>query len=269
MTNSSAVLSQETQYLASILIDKLVQCICRNINCAQGKQCLHSRCKFISIYPDWGVFSGNVSARNVQSFQVCTSSLRHVQLLYVLQVLSTTDGWYFIAFLNSSPKRRDVSGSVRQWEASQCQTLKVKLPHCQYLEGGLFNRRVQSSVVWTCKYYLTWDIVALLNSEMYPISDPSFDFWPSDTSMYAIFLSRTTDPRQTEGLRARPARDSFAPGQPRGWPWERGWPAVRWFAVFYTFSKWRAWKETQVRVKAAQGQETDILSCQAIIFHMG
>ena len=34
-------LSQKTQYLASILTDKLVQC--RNINCAQGKRCLHSR----------------------------------------------------------------------------------------------------------------------------------------------------------------------------------------------------------------------------------
>ena len=36
-------LSPETQYLASILTDKLVKCICRNIDCAQGRQSLHSR----------------------------------------------------------------------------------------------------------------------------------------------------------------------------------------------------------------------------------
>ena len=36
--------------LASILTDESVQCNCRNINCAQGKQNLHSRRIFISTF---------------------------------------------------------------------------------------------------------------------------------------------------------------------------------------------------------------------------
>ena len=35
--------SQETQYLASILSDTFVKCICRNISCALGKSSSHSR----------------------------------------------------------------------------------------------------------------------------------------------------------------------------------------------------------------------------------
>ena len=41
------VLIQETQFLASILTDRLVQCICRNINREQGKQSLHSNKNYI------------------------------------------------------------------------------------------------------------------------------------------------------------------------------------------------------------------------------
>ena len=40
--------TKETQYLASTHIDKLVQCSCRNINCAQGKRSIHARWNFIS-----------------------------------------------------------------------------------------------------------------------------------------------------------------------------------------------------------------------------
>ena len=36
-------LSQETQYLASIVSETLGKCICRNISCALGKRSLHSR----------------------------------------------------------------------------------------------------------------------------------------------------------------------------------------------------------------------------------
>ena len=46
--DSSSKLSQETQYLASILSDTFVKYIRRNISCVQGKQCLHSRWNFIS-----------------------------------------------------------------------------------------------------------------------------------------------------------------------------------------------------------------------------
>ena len=62
MTNSSAFsiahihacqTSRLSQYLASIRTDKLVQYICRNINCAQGKRCLHSRWNFISMFTEF------------------------------------------------------------------------------------------------------------------------------------------------------------------------------------------------------------------------
>ena len=36
-------LSQETQYLVSILSNTFLKCICRNISCALGKWSLHSR----------------------------------------------------------------------------------------------------------------------------------------------------------------------------------------------------------------------------------
>ena len=39
----SGKLGQETQYLASILTNNFVQCICCNLNCAQGKRSLPSR----------------------------------------------------------------------------------------------------------------------------------------------------------------------------------------------------------------------------------
>ena len=41
-----AATAQNDEYLASMLTDKLLLCICRNINCAQWKQSLHSRLKF-------------------------------------------------------------------------------------------------------------------------------------------------------------------------------------------------------------------------------
>ena len=41
-------LSQETQYLASILSDTFIKCICRSISCALGKWSLHSRWNLIS-----------------------------------------------------------------------------------------------------------------------------------------------------------------------------------------------------------------------------
>ena len=44
--NSSPVLPPDTS-------DKLIQCICRNVNCAQGKQCLHSRRNFISTFTEF------------------------------------------------------------------------------------------------------------------------------------------------------------------------------------------------------------------------
>ena len=65
MTNSRAVLiarlrvrqtsrlSQETQYLAPILTDKLVQCIRHNINFAHWKQCSHSSWKFSSTFTEF------------------------------------------------------------------------------------------------------------------------------------------------------------------------------------------------------------------------
>ena len=45
-------LGQGTQYLASLLTDKLVQCICRNVNGAQGKRSLHSRWNFNSTFTE-------------------------------------------------------------------------------------------------------------------------------------------------------------------------------------------------------------------------
>ena len=40
----TSVLSQETQYLASILTDNVVESICHNTNCAHEKYSLHARC---------------------------------------------------------------------------------------------------------------------------------------------------------------------------------------------------------------------------------
>ena len=41
--SKTSKLSRETHYLASILSDTFVKCICRNISCALGKWTLHSR----------------------------------------------------------------------------------------------------------------------------------------------------------------------------------------------------------------------------------
>ena len=43
---------QETENFAWILTDKSVQCTCGNMNCAQGKRSLHSRCNFISTFTE-------------------------------------------------------------------------------------------------------------------------------------------------------------------------------------------------------------------------
>ena len=68
MTNSRAVfiariqclltskLSQETQYLSSILWDTFVKCICRNASCALGKWGLPSRWNFSSIFSELHVY---------------------------------------------------------------------------------------------------------------------------------------------------------------------------------------------------------------------
>ena len=45
-------LSQENQYLASILSNTFVTCICHNISCALGKWSLHSRWNFISTFTE-------------------------------------------------------------------------------------------------------------------------------------------------------------------------------------------------------------------------
>ena len=43
-------LNQDTQYLASILSDRFVECNCRNISCALGQWSSHSRRTFISTF---------------------------------------------------------------------------------------------------------------------------------------------------------------------------------------------------------------------------
>ena len=45
-------LCQETQYLASIIPDKLLQYICCNLNCAQTRPSLHSRWNFSSTFTE-------------------------------------------------------------------------------------------------------------------------------------------------------------------------------------------------------------------------
>ena len=48
-------LCQETQYLASILSNAFVKCICRNIRCALGKWSLHSWWNFFSTFTEFRV----------------------------------------------------------------------------------------------------------------------------------------------------------------------------------------------------------------------
>ena len=66
-------LSQESQCLASILTDKFIKCIWRNIICAQVKRSLHSRWNFISTFTQLHVHGGErwpmeLAAQTVRGF---------------------------------------------------------------------------------------------------------------------------------------------------------------------------------------------------------
>ena len=60
-------LSQETQYLASILSNTFVKCICPNISCALRKWSLHSRWNFISTFTELHVHGDERSLTEVTS----------------------------------------------------------------------------------------------------------------------------------------------------------------------------------------------------------
>ena len=77
---------QETQYLASILSDTFIKCICHNTSCTLGKWSLHSRWNFISAFTELHVHGGECWPVEVTS----NTYFRGVTMIYTMTITTTT-----------------------------------------------------------------------------------------------------------------------------------------------------------------------------------